>query len=147
MKESGIEGLTPSKGDYLKVLYDLEALQQGIHSVDIARKMDLSLPSVSRAMKELSEVGYISKVKYGTIRLTEKGALAAGAIKKRNELLLRFLTQVLHVDRSTAMRDACRIEHALSCETTGKLETYLKKLMNGAKGTGNNNSEPPESLS
>lgn len=129
MKESGLEKLTPSKGDYLKVLYDLSSMGDAIHSVDIARKMDLSRPSVSRAMKELQQEGYVSKVKYGTIHLTEKGKRAAYAIKKRNKLLLRFFTQVLNVDEKIAMRDACRIEHALSCETTGKLEQYLK---NGA---------------
>lgn len=128
MKESVVEQLTSSKGDYLKVLYDLQAMEGGIRSVDIAKKMDLTLPSVSRAMKELAEEGYVNKIRYGTIRLTEKGAHAAGAIKKRNELLLRFFTQVLHVDPLVAIRDACRIEHALSCETTGKLEKYMEKL-------------------
>jgi len=142
MQENGLEELTPSKGDYLKVLYDLEALKGGIHSVEIARKMELSLPSVSRAMKELSEVGYVSKVKYGTISLTEKGARAACAIKKRNELLLRFLTRVLNVEQSIAVRDACRIEHALSCETTGKLETYLKMLMGSEGETGTEGTKP-----
>lgn len=127
MEESGLEQLTSSKGDYLKVLYDLSAMEDGIRSVDIARRMDLSLPSVSRAMKELSEEGYVSRVKYGTIRLTEKGARAASAIKKRNQLLLWFFMQVLDVAPSVAMRDACRIEHELSCETTGKLEKYMNE--------------------
>jgi Mn-dependent DtxR family transcriptional regulator len=130
MTKSGFESLTASKGDYLKVLYELDAMEDGIHTVDVARKMELSIPSVSRAMKELAEVGYVSKVKYGTIRLTEKGIRAACVIKKRNELLVLFLTRVLDVEQQVAMRDACRLEHALSCETTGKLEEYLKTKAN-----------------
>ena len=137
MEENGLEQLTPSKGDYLKVLYDLSSMGDAIHSVDIARRMNISMPSVSRAMKELGEVGYVNKVKYGTIHLTEKGKHAACAIKKRNKLLLRFFTKVLNVDEKIAMQDACRIEHALSCETTGKLEQYLKKLVRCAKLEGN----------
>jgi predicted transcriptional regulator len=90
MEESGLEQLTSSKGDYLKVLYDLSAMEDGIRSVDIARRMDLSLPSVSRAMKELSEEGYVSRVKYGTIRLTEKGARSKSATSFCCGFLCRF---------------------------------------------------------
>ena len=126
MTKNGIEHLTASKGDYLKVLYDLDASEEGIRTVDIAKEIKLSIPSVSRAMKELAQVGYVSKARYGTIKLTGKGLAAARRIKKRYELLVVFLTQVLNVERPVAMEDACRMEHVLSCETTGKLEKYIQ---------------------
>lgn len=129
MKEKSPNQISPSKDDYLRVLYDLYKYSPEIRSVEIARTMDVSLPSVSRAMKELNQGGYISKLNYGTINLTQKGIQAADKLKKRNDLLVKFLTQVLNVETSTAVRDACRIEHDISNETTNKMEYYIDSLI------------------
>ena len=129
MNNQNSNQISPSKEDYLKVLYDLSKKNADIHSVDVARTMGVSLPSVSRAMNELKEGGYINKLKYGAIHITAKGMQTAGLLKQRNDLLERFLTQVLNVDILTAKTDACRMEHALSNETTGKLELYIESLI------------------
>lgn len=129
MNHKNSNQISPSKEDYLKVVYDLYKKNPDIHSVDVARTMDVSLPSVSRAMNELKEGGYINKLKYGAIHITAKGMQTAGLLKQRNDLLERFLTQVLNVDILTAKTDACRMEHALSNETTSKLELYIESLI------------------
>lgn len=71
----------------------------------------------------------INKEKYGTILLTEQGKKAADKVKKRNELLIAFLTDVLGVNTHMAKADACRMEHAISAETAGKMEEYLKRSL------------------
>ena len=127
--KNGTDQITPSKEDYLRVLLSLASTMQHVRSVDVARAMDFSLPTVSRTMKELNAAGYIVKLGDGTIRLTEKGLRIAQKLKDRNDLVKRFLINVLHVDKSTAAVDACRIEHAISNETVDKLEQYIQDLV------------------
>jgi DtxR family transcriptional regulator, Mn-dependent transcriptional regulator len=125
MKNRKSDQITPSKEDYLKVLLQLTNMMQDVRSIDVARAMDFSRATISRTMKELDAAGYILKSKDGNIRLTEKGLLVAQKLKYRNDLLKRFLINVLLVDQSIAEIDACQIEHAMSSETIDKLERYL----------------------
>lgn len=76
-------------------------------------------------MNALKQDGFVLKEKYGTIQLTKDGLQAADLVAKRNRLLKTFLTRVLQVSEKTALRDACRMEHAISTETEMKLQQYL----------------------
>ena len=122
------EKITPSKEDYLKALLELSEHKMKIHSVDIANALGISKASVSRMMNILKEEGYIAKEKYGTVTLMENGWKIASCVRKRHDLLKSFLTDVLGVQTETANGDACRMEHAISFETTEKLNQQLKKL-------------------
>jgi len=127
------EKMTPSKEDYLKVLLELSEYDASIHSTDIANALRVSRASVSRMMDVLKDSGYIAKEKYGTVTLTENGRKVASYVRKRHDLLKSFLTDVLGVEAATANGDACRMEHAISLETTEKLNQQLKKLSECAK--------------
>lgn len=124
-----MEKLTPSIQDYLKALLQLTDDGEPVHSADVAMIIGVSRASVSKAMDTLKCAGYITKEKYGTILLTEQGRQAATKVKRRNELLTVFLTDVLGVDHVKAKVDACRMEHTISAETAGKLEKYLSDVL------------------
>ena len=119
--------LTPSKENYLKVMLDLPS-KEGIRSTDIASALGVSKASVSSMMNILREAGYVIKEKYGTVSLTKNGRNAATEIKRRNELLKRFLHNILGVEASIAAEDACRLEHLISPETADQIDRQLKKL-------------------
>ena len=119
--------LTPSTQDYLKALRDLSKNGEAVRSADVAAAVGVSRASVSRAMGVLKNAGYIDKEKYGAIFLTKKGKETADAVKKNNRLIEAFLTDVLGVGWRSARRDACRMEHAISAETAGKLQKYLRE--------------------
>ena len=125
--------MTRSKEDYLRALLRLSECGVSIHSADIAITLGVSRASVSRMMDILKDSGYISKEKYGTITLTEKGGKVASCIRKRHDLLRIFLTDVLGVEAVTANGDACRMEHAISIETTNKLDQRIERLTEFAK--------------
>ncbi|MEA4849316.1 MAG: metal-dependent transcriptional regulator [Clostridiaceae bacterium] len=127
MADSDTGEITPSKEDYLKIMLELSK-GEGIRSIDIARALGISKASVSRMMGTLKDEGYVTKEKYGTVTLTEKGRNVAANIKRRYELLKRFLQDVLGVEASTAAKDACRIEHLISPETMDKVDRQLEKL-------------------
>ncbi len=123
-----MEKLTPSIQDYLKALLELSKNAEPVHSTYVADAVGVSRASVSRAMVLLKDEGYITKEKYGTISLTALGRQTAGSVKKRNELIRIFLTDVLGVGDKMAKIDACRMEHTISAETASKLEKYLSEV-------------------
>lgn len=65
--------LTPALEDYLAVIQEILQKQPAARVSTIARKMGVSLPSVTNAMKRLAELEYVEYEKYGYITLTEKG--------------------------------------------------------------------------
>lgn len=119
--------ITPSKENYLKVMLELSS-EEGIRSTDIASALGVSKASVSKMMNVLREAGYVTKEKYGTVTLTENGRKAAADIKRRYELLKKFLHDILGVEATIAAEDACRMEHLISPETADQIDRQLKKL-------------------
>ena len=119
--------ITPSKENYLKVMLELSS-EEGIRSTDIASVLGISKASVSSMMNVLREAGYVTKEKYGAISLTENGRKAAADIKRRYELLKKFLHDILGVEAAIAAEDACRMEHLISPETADQIDRQLEKL-------------------
>lgn len=97
-----------------------------VRTTDVALRLGVSKPSVNRAMKVLSQDGYIRQETYGDIHLTEKGKLKASQIYFRHKTLTSFLQEVLGVDPVIAEQDACLIEHDISSETMEKLASFLR---------------------
>lgn len=122
--------LGESLEDYLETLLLLEAKGK-IRCVDVAKAMNVSKPSVNKAMNVLKEKGYVEQVVYGDIHLTPEGRMIAQSVLLRHETISKFLIEVLHVSEQTANEDACHIEHALSEETFNKLKEFSEKYLKG----------------
>lgn len=105
-----------SAENYLEAILQLTERNGSVRSIDIANELNFSKPSVSVAMKNLRENGYLTVDSDGMITLTEKGLEIANAMNERHVLLRDWLIS-LGVDDETATNDACRIEHVIS-ETT-----------------------------
>ena len=96
-------------------------------SVDIAQGLSVSKPSVSVAMKQLREGGYIMMDKDNYISLTETGMEIAQRIYERHKVLTRVLT-LIGVSAEAAEDDACKVEHDISVETFDAIRRELEKL-------------------
>ena len=105
-----------SAEDYLEAMLILEEEKGYIRSVDIARRLGVSKPSVSYACKKLRESGYINMDANGPIALAPAGYKIAKRIYERHKALTAFL-QKLGVGEEQAEEDACEIEHVISHET------------------------------
>ena len=113
-----------SAENYLETILMLKEEKGAVRSIDIARKMDFSKPSISRAMNLLRENGYITMDKEGLIDLTDAGMEIASRIYERHRLLSKWLV-ALGVSPETASEDACRIEHDVSDETFQKIKEHI----------------------
>ena len=94
-----------------------------VRSIDIVNELEISKPSVSVAMKNLRENGYITVDKDGYIRLTDKGLEIAEKMYERHTLLSQWLIK-LGVDEKVAVEDACRMEHVISAESFAAIKKH-----------------------
>ena len=113
--------LYASGQDYLETILILHREMGMVRSVDVARHMDVSKPSVCHAVAVLQEGGFLAVDGDHFLHLTEQGRIIAEKIYERH----RFFTDRLieaGVDPKTAESDACRIEHVISDETFRRLK-------------------------
>lgn len=116
-----------SAEDYLEMILRLTEEKGYVRSVDIAQGLSVSKPSVSVAMKQLREGGYIVMGRDNFIALTDSGLEIAQRIYERHKVLTRVLT-LIGVDQQVAQEDACKVEHDISMQTFEAIQAQLEKL-------------------
>jgi Mn-dependent transcriptional regulator len=109
--------------NYLETILLLEKKLGVVRSIDIAREMGFSKPSISRAMTILKEGGFVTIDDRNFIFLTDEGKKVAHSVYERHFFLTSFLVTI-GVPHDIAEKDACRMEHVLSPETFEKLKQF-----------------------
>ena len=97
-----------------------------VRSIDIAKEMNFSRPSVSVALHNLEKEEYISIEADQTIKLLPKGTDIAKVIYERHTVLTEFFEQI-GVKSAIASEDACKIEHDISPESFKAIKKLVKK--------------------
>lgn len=115
-----------SAEDYLETILVLRQRKGQVRSIDIANELSFSKPSVSIAMKNLRENGYIEVDGAGLITLLPAGQEIAERIFERHTILTQVLVN-LGVDPVVASEDACRIEHVISEESFAALKAHARE--------------------
>ena len=115
-----------SAEDYLEMILRLQESQEYVRAVDISIGLSVTKPSVSVAMRNLRENGYISIDSDNHIRLTDTGLSIAQKIYERHKLLTDLFTQI-GVDPRTAEEDACKVEHDLSSDTFAAIKQVYSR--------------------
>jgi Mn-dependent DtxR family transcriptional regulator len=115
-----------SAENYLETILVLGLSGEPVRSVDVANDLGFSKPSVSIAMKNLRQGGYVEMDKYRHLLLTPSGREIAERMYERHVFLTDWLTS-LGVPGATAARDACKMEHILSVESFDAIKRYSKK--------------------
>ena len=113
-----------SAENYLETILVLKRSLGKVRSIDIARALHFSKPSISRAVRLLKEDGYITVDSDGWIELEPKGEAIAEKILERHELITQWLI-MLGVNPEVASQDACKMEHDLSAETFELLKAHI----------------------
>lgn len=116
--------LHQSGEDYLETILILQAERGQVRAIDVARRMNYSKPSVSRAVGVLRESGYLVVSQEGLLQLTERGREVAERMYERHQLLTQWLIR-LGVEADIAAEDACKLEHDLSKESFEKLKAHI----------------------
>ena len=112
--------------DYMKIIYRHRE-KDFTRSVDIARELGVSKPTVSVALKKMEASGLIFFHQDMGIGLTPEGERIAREVTERYNALYGLLTD-LGVDEQTARDDACRMEHGISDRSLSALIELRQKL-------------------
>lgn len=118
--------LGESLEDYLEALLILDNEYGKIRCVDVAKKLNVSKPSVNKAMNVLKEKGLVQQEIYGEIHFTAEGKKLAEKVYQRHTTIRSFLVDVLKVDPENAEQEACHIEHVISEDTFQKIKNFKK---------------------
>ena len=117
--------LHASGEDYLEAILVLHKKMGRVRSVDVARHMEVSKPSVCHAVATLRDGGFLTMDGDFVLHLTDAGLEVAEQTYEKH----RFFTDRLieaGVDPETAERDACRMEHVISQESFERLKNAYK---------------------
>ncbi|GBG58103.1 Fur family transcriptional regulator [Sporomusaceae bacterium FL31] len=113
--------LSPSLEDYLEEIYRLSLSAGTVRVTDISRKLRVSTPSVTKALRRLISKGYITHQRYGLIGVTESGKKMGTFLIERNQTLQEFL--MLIRANCDIPAEAESIEHYLSNSTIDSLKS------------------------
>lgn len=111
--------------DYLEAMLIIQKKNGEVRSVDVARQLGITKPSVTYTTKRLKEKGYITMDKDNYITITESGLKIAEKIYTRHNTLTELFVR-LGVPEDIAAEDACKIEHDISPETFDALCRHLE---------------------
>jgi Mn-dependent DtxR family transcriptional regulator len=109
---------------YLEAIHVLLQKNNRVRSIDVGAYLGYTKPSVSRAIGILKKGEYIVVDQDGYITLTESGKKVAEQLYERHTILTSILIK-LGVSESTALEDACKLEHAISDESFEAIKKYM----------------------
>lgn len=116
-----------SKEMYLETIYILEESHGHAHGADIANRLGVSKPSVTKAMERLKKEGLIHKESYGSITLTSKGKVLSKSIYEKHRVISKYIQHSLGLSSDEASANACKMEHVLTDEMISAIKCYLKE--------------------
>lgn len=117
--------MTPSKEDYLKMIYDIGDTEDKITNKRIAERLGISAPSVSEMIKKLLTENLIQKNTHTGYLLTQEGLRRVSNLYRKHRLLEIFLMQHLHYTVDEVHREAEILEHTVSDFFIDRLDEKL----------------------
>ncbi len=123
-KEFSENPITHSAAHHLLAILELTENRGYSRVTDVAKFLEITTGSASTNLKNLKQKGYVIEDENRFLSLSENGKQIAEAILNRRQILERFFTEVLGVSEEQASIDACKTEHLLSAETTGRMLSF-----------------------
>ena len=120
-----------SSEDYLEAILAIRSKRGFCRNVDIAERLDLSRPSVTKAVAHLSNLSLVEVVDHD-VRLTTAGERLAEETLAKHRFFERMLLDT-GVDAEVASKEACRMEHCISADSFEKLSSHLKRTRMSAQ--------------
>lgn len=110
--------------NYLEAIYFIQLEKGKVRAIDVVKYMRYSRPTVSVALKQLENEGYIT-IEKNIISLNPDGVKIAKTMSERHEYIAKLLMS-LGVSKKTAYMDSCLIEHDLSNESFNAIKKATK---------------------
>lgn len=118
--------LSANMEDYIETIALLSKKSKVVRVKDIAKSLNIKMPSVSAALIKLRDKELIEYEKYGYVELTEKGKDIASKVYQKHSCISAFLNKVLQLNKVQAEDEACRLEHYLSSQTCSQIQKFME---------------------
>ncbi len=116
-------------GNYLLLISDLLKEKGYVRGVELAERLEMSRPTVTRAMQRLAQLGFVDYEKYRGISLTPKGEAGSEEVRVRYQIVRGFLEasgeRVEDVDGETR-----KLEPSCSDDVLSAMAAATKRLKN-----------------
>lgn len=120
--------LSPAMEDYLEAIFRVTERNGACSVSDVAEALDVKRPSVSKAIKRLTDAGFVAHEPYGKVSLTAKGRAVGRQQVRMHQVLMHFLVDILQLPPDLAEHDACLMEHAISRATVERLVEFIERF-------------------
>jgi DtxR family transcriptional regulator, Mn-dependent transcriptional regulator len=129
------KALTSAMEDYLELIVKLKQENKVVRVRDIAKGMQVKMPSVTSMLNNLAKKDLINHEPYEYVELTPLGLKQAQKALYKHMIFFNFLKNVLKVNSKQADNEACRMEHAVSSATLKKLVEFIGFIESCPKGS------------
>lgn len=113
--------ISGNREDYLIEILRITKGEGKVKTNDLANKMKVSPASVSEMIKVLSDEGFVKYAKYRGAELTDSGLEYARRLRRKHDLMERFLIDVLDMEPDAAHEEAHKMEHAISDDSAQRI--------------------------
>jgi DtxR family Mn-dependent transcriptional regulator len=125
MVVTAVPPLTAPVEDYLKTIYELEAISGSAPTNDIAHRLSIAPASVTGMVRRLAEQGWLEYERYRGVKLTPRGRRAALRTVRRHRIIETYLVHALGYTWQQVHDEAERLEHAASEELIDRMARAL----------------------
>ena len=122
---ASMDALSESAEMMIKNINELASNNERVRTSDLSAKTELKPASVTEMIQRLGEIGLVDYEPYHGVHLTKQGQHVADVIEHRFNILQRFLTEILGVEKEEAAEVACRMEHILTRDVETRLSNFL----------------------
>ena len=133
-KEIETQRVTRSIEDYIEAIYELSQEGKGARVKDIAKKLNVTYPSISGIVRKLVDMGLVRHERYGNVILTAQGHKLGKDISERHRILFDFMHRILKIPKRVAQNDACGMEHSMSPETREAFLSFIRFVQTCPRG-------------
>jgi DtxR family Mn-dependent transcriptional regulator len=128
VKQEAQREQTASMEDYLEAIAMLGEGKKIVKVKQLSEMLGVKMPSVTSALRKLSEQDLVEHERYGHIKLTPEGDEVARDVIRRHKALTTFFARALGIDKKTAEEDACKIEHVISPLSLERVIKFIEFL-------------------
>ncbi len=111
--------------NYIEIIYEEEVHEGAARASSIADKAAVSRSTITSALKNLKDLGYIEYSPYSLIRLTEKGKELGIDLSQRHTIYKDFFAEILRISEKQADEVACALEHVVPLDVTKRMGQFL----------------------
>ena len=111
--------------EYIEIIHALELEEGRAATGRIAAEMGVKPSSATEMLQKLQNEGLLHYESYAGATLTDSGRRLALELEGKHRAIADFL-EIIGVDRSSAERDACQMEHHVGRETMERLKKFVQ---------------------